>query len=205
MFSWLSALSQKEDNIWVTGGSIVFTSEFEKDSVMNSLYIDSILGWGIYYVHGNTNICSNKGQLLCSSDGMNVYNLTHHFMDGGYKLTPDAIYQDLDAWSGYSQSSIMLPVGDSKVYMFTPTASDNQYFIWKNATNDDSTFFDLLWYHIIDMKENGGLGKVIQSKIPLVENGYLSKPEMMACRHANGRDWWLLKGIYHSVAYHTFW
>lgn len=203
-FSSLSCISQKEDNIWVTGASIVFTSEFNEDSVLNSLYIDSVLGWGIYYSGGNTNICSSRGELLCSSDGMNVYHKNHHYMDGGYKLVPDAIYNGQQGFSSYSQTSIMLPF-DSLVYLFTVTASDERYKPWKEAILPyDSACFDMLTYHIIDMTANGGLGKVVQSKIPLIQSDFLMPTEMMACRHANGRDWWLLKGLHNKVAYQTY-
>lgn len=47
-----------------------------------------------------------------------------------------------------------------------------------------------LYFSIIDMTLNGGLGAVIQKNIiPLLPdlNGGIS-----ACQHANGRDWWIL-------------
>jgi len=43
------------------------------------------------------------------------------------------------------------------------------------------------------MNANGGAGKVLKRMQPLMENAELRKTQMMACRHANGKDWWLLK------------
>jgi hypothetical protein len=43
------------------------------------------------------------------------------------------------------------------------------------------------------MNANGGLGKVIEKKKPLLQNTPIKKSQMTACRHANGKDWWLLK------------
>jgi hypothetical protein len=43
------------------------------------------------------------------------------------------------------------------------------------------------------MQANGGAGKVVKRMQKLMENAELSKPQMMACRHGNGKDWWLLK------------
>ena len=48
-----------------------------------------------------------------------------------------------------------------------------------------------LYYAIIDMNQNGGLGKVI-SKKNLLYKGTFGGGRITACRHANGRDWWLV-------------
>jgi hypothetical protein len=80
-----------------------------------------------------------------------------------------------------------------KYYLVTPTVSDDYFTnIWptKPALNWN---FDLLLYHVIDLNANAGAGKVIQRKVALMENTPMKKTQMMACRHANGKDWWLLK------------
>ena len=53
--------------------------------------------------------------------------------------------------------------------------------------------FNVLNYHVVDMNANAGSGKVIKRMQPLLENRWMDKTQMMACRHANGKDWWLLK------------
>jgi hypothetical protein len=50
-----------------------------------------------------------------------------------------------------------------------------------------------LLYHIVDINANNGLGKVISKNNVLLSGKEMHKIGMMACRHANGRDWWLLK------------
>ncbi|MBK8686439.1 MAG: hypothetical protein IPN26_16470 [Bacteroidetes bacterium] len=54
------------------------------------------------------------------------------------------------------------------------------------------------------MKANNGAGKVIERMKPIVQGEYLSKTQMMACKHANGQDWWLLKMMHDSVSVYTF-
>jgi hypothetical protein len=39
---------------------------------------------------------------------------------------------------------------------------------------------------------------------PIVKGEYISKTQMMACKHANGKDWWLLKMMHYSVSVYTF-
>jgi hypothetical protein len=50
-----------------------------------------------------------------------------------------------------------------------------------------------LYYHLIDMNENNGLGKVISKNQPFFDQGYVGFAECLAAiKHANGRDWWLI-------------
>jgi hypothetical protein len=84
-------------------------------------------------------------------------------------------------------------VENKKYYVITPTVSDAYYQnVWLNkpALNWN---FDLLLYHVVDMNANGGLGKVVEKKMPLLQNTPMKKSQMTACRHANGKDWWLMK------------
>ncbi|MEZ5046833.1 MAG: hypothetical protein R2831_07550 [Chitinophagaceae bacterium] len=202
--------AQKEGDIWVSGGGLTFLTTFHQDTVVNTMHIDSvILPYYLGMGHGNSCISDSAGNLLFYSNGMRVFRRDYTLMEGGVQLAPDYYFLKKDGWSAYSQTSIILPVGKGIYYLFTPTCSDEQYHIWETQSGNDSTFFDLFWYHIIDMNANGGMGKVVQSKIPLIENGYLGNTEMMAVRHANGRDWWLLKGRYNKgtdnvIGYHTY-
>jgi hypothetical protein len=62
----------------------------------------------------------------------------------------------------------------------------------------------LLLYHKIDMKANGGAGKVIQKAVPILTNVRTDRVRMMACKHANGKDWWLLKQATDTNMIYTF-
>ena len=43
------------------------------------------------------------------------------------------------------------------------------------------------------MKANNDSGKVIVKKKTVTKKVYYSRVGMSACRHANGKDWWLVK------------
>jgi len=90
----------------------------------------------------------------------------------------------------------------NKYYFITPTFSDIRYDDCHN--NGGNCYFDLLLYNVIDMNANAGAGKVTQRMIPLLQNVNLRKTQMMACRHGNGKDWWLLKQEGDSANVHTF-
>ena len=55
-----------------------------------------------------------------------------------------------------------------------------------------------LLYSVIDMKENSGLGKLIE-KNKVIGVGDLPSP--VAIKHGNGRDWWLIVGDMLSQTY----
>jgi len=76
---------------------------------------------------------------------------------------------------------------DSQIYnVFTPTISDSSW----NLTTDR---YDLMYLHQVDMKANNDSGKVIVKKKTVTKKVYYSRVGMSACRHANGKDWWLVK------------
>lgn len=173
---------------WVTGGGISYKINFANTGIINT-YLDTF--YSPYFTEGNSNICDTSGNLILCSDGFNVYDSNANYIDGGDTLIPNYYYTEQNGWSFASQSSIFLPMDSSKYYFITPTFSDSAYY--ECHVNSGSCFFDLLLYNVIDMKANGGAGKVVKRMQPIMQNAQLSKTQMMACRHANGKDWWLLK------------
>jgi hypothetical protein len=128
--------------------------------------------------------------LLLSSDGYNIYNNLGYYLDGGDTLVPKNYYIAKNGFSLSTQTSIFLPMAFNKYYFITPAFSDSQY---ADCNANNNCFFDLLLYNIIDMNANAGAGKVINRMEPLMHHSQLTKTQMMACKHANGKDWWLLK------------
>ena len=176
-------------NTWVFGVTdITFKMSFSSGFPNISVY-DTFPGPSLLV--GNSNICDSNGILILVSDGYSIYNAQADTIDGGYKLVPNELFNYYNGWSLSPQSSIFLPMGNAQYYFITPTASDYEFLNHWIALGQAA--FDLLYYNIIDMKANGGQGKVVKRKIPLIENVKMSKSQMMACRHGDGKSWWLLK------------
>jgi hypothetical protein len=127
-----------------------------------------------------------------------------NIIDNGDSLVPKLIYDKYYGFSLYPQSSIILPFDEGIFFVVTPTASDSEIINYWNVANSGRSLFDLLLYHKVDMKLNGGAGKVVKKAIPLLENVKLSKSQFMACRHANGIDWWLLKQAHDTNMVYRF-
>jgi len=156
---------------------------------------------GKYFFTGNSNICDTDGNVILASDGFSIYDSLGNYLDNGDTLIPLDYFINQSGYSIGSQTSIFLPMDSDKYYFITPTFS-NIRFVDCQANNN--CHFDLLLYNLIDMKANGGAGKVIKRMIPLMQNAQLRKTQMMACRHSNGKDWWLLKQEGDSANVHTF-
>jgi hypothetical protein len=73
-----------------------------------------------------------------------------------------------------------------------------------STSNSKKAPFDLLFLNKVNLKANGGAGKVVERMKPIVQGEFISKTQMMACKHANGKDWWLLKMMHDSVSVYTF-
>jgi hypothetical protein len=145
----------------------------------------NVLATNHYFDIGHSNICDTNGNLILCSDGFHIYDSNAILIDGGDSLVPMHYINHYSDFSSYSQSSIFLPMENNKYYFVTPSNSEGNLCY--------SCHNDVLYYAIVDMNANGGAGKVVKRMRPLMENAEFRKTQMMACRHANGKDWWLLK------------
>jgi hypothetical protein len=168
-FVILNCTAQYQDNIWYFGDStgIDFTSG-------NAVPITNSKSWSI---EANSNICDFQGNLLfyIGFDWFNhfyIWNKQNNIMLGSNTIT------GLGNSSTISQGLLICPMpGDTnKFYLFT---------MYPNLPSVE------LNYQVIDMSLDTGRGAVIISNINLSSNTHLSE-KMIAIRHANGRDWWLL-------------
>ncbi len=139
--------------------------------------------------------------MILASDGYNVFDSAGNYLTEGDTLIYKNYYVAHNGFSLLSQNSIFLPIDSDKYYFINATMSDARY---ADCQANNNCYFDLLLYNVIDMKANGGAGKVIQRMIPLMQNANLRKTQMMACRHGNGKDWWLLKQEGDNADAHTF-
>jgi hypothetical protein len=146
-----------------------------------------------YFTVSSSCVSDSSGYIVLQCDGGDIVNRSSIHIENGDSIIPFEIMKSYQGIGRSSQASIILPMENKKYYVFTPTVSDSFYTnVWLNKPSLNWNF-DLLLYHVVDMNLNGGQGKVIEKKKVLTQNKPLKKSMMMACRHANGKDWWLLK------------
>jgi len=129
-------------------------------------------------------ISDDNGNLIIATNGCWIANSTNDTMQNGGGLNPGNFTDDwCDALSAipFAHANVVLPYpGDSTKYiLFHQTGN---YSVGVMATE--------IYQTIIDMTLDGGLGGVIQKNIIVFSDTLV--PGMAACRHANGRDWWLI-------------
>lgn len=122
-----------------------------------------------------TTVCDRKtGALLFYTNGVTVWDATHHVMQGGEALASD---------ESSTQGALVVPVpgDDSSYYLFTVTVE--------------------MRYSIIDMRANGGLGAVVTKDVLLFKP---AAEKLTAAPHGNGRDYWVLTREWGTDLVHAF-
>jgi len=162
-------------------------------------------------IFGNaaSNICdSATGKLLMLCNGYILYDTLGNIIENGDSLVHSKLYDANCCPSAgiYTQGSIILPKGsNNQFYVITVSVTDSMFTYWNTNPFGDGRFpFDILQYHVVDMNANGGIGRVVQKNIKILENKEVNIVGMMACKHANGYDWWLLKQGANANAVYTF-
>ena len=131
----------------------------------------------------NGEICDSAGNLLFYSNGIYIANSLDDTMQNGSGLNPS------DFTTDHYRYGLTLPQGN----LIIPFVEDSTKYYLFHETSDDRfnsycSFY--LYYSVIDMKLNNGLGAVIQKNTVLLHDS-LVEGRITACKHANGRDWWI--------------
>jgi hypothetical protein len=186
---------------WLIGGRGYYLKFQNNPPIHDSIYLTNITNTA--FGPGKSCISDSIGHVILMSDGMNIYNRQGEFIENGDSLASPDYFAFEQGFGHYSQTSIFLPMENGKYYFVMPTCNDtNLNNVWLGSTGKAP--YNQLLYSVIDMKANAGAGKVVARNIPLMENKEISKTQMMACRHSNGKDWWLLKMMGDSNNIATF-
>ncbi|MBL7771548.1 MAG: T9SS type A sorting domain-containing protein [Chitinophagaceae bacterium] len=144
---------------------------------------------------------STTGRPLFFCNSRRIFDTLGNTMDNGDRLVDSFIYNPVNAADLYPQNSIILPLGNKRFFVAIANITDSSINHCFNGTqclpirsNSDD------WrYNIVDMNMNGGAGKVVVKNQHLLYKTFLKAALQTAVRHANGRDWWLLKPANDSV------
>jgi len=138
-------------------------------------------------------VSDTTGSLLFYSAGFIVVNSDGNLLENGNKINSPygtVLCDYLGGGSNFPQTSIILPRKGNQYYVFSTGMSDS---VANNYLNQVATEFDVLNYSIVDMDSNAGKGKVIAKNVVLADKQHYFNTALHAVRHANGKDWWLLK------------
>ena len=137
------------------------------------------------FMAAQANISDENGNLQMVSNGCWIADATGDTMQNGAGLLPNSF---TNTWC---DDITGIPFPNAAVFLPMPGDTNKVILLHQSGTN--TTFkSDGLYSTIIDKTLNGGLGGVIPG-LKNVNNFQMGlNPGIVACKHANGRDWWVL-------------
>lgn len=132
------------------------------------------------------NLSDEGGNLLMVSNGCWIADATGDTMQNGGGLLPNS-YSTVwcDAISG-------IPYPQSSVFVHHPSDTNLVYLLHQSGTSVFNYKSNGLYYTLIDKSLNNGLGSVVTGQKNQTVFSTSLNPYIAICKHANGRDWWIL-------------
>jgi hypothetical protein len=150
--------------------------------------------------------CDSNGNFLFSSNGCKIFNKNGSVMENGDTLNnvPASTFSNACLVTTQKaeilrNGALSLPIPDSKDSLFAFFRSEMNRVI---VGREDLLPLNL-YYSLINMKKNNGLGKVI-IKNQVIVNDTLDGGDINAVKHANGKDWWVISRKLISNKFFTF-
>jgi len=139
------------------------------------------------FLSSQGNLSDENGNLLMVSNGCWIADATGDTMLNGGGLLPNGF-----SASGWCDAITGIPYPSSAAFIPHPSDTNLVYLMHQSGTSSSVYKSNGLYYTLIDKSLNNGLGGVVAGqKNQLVFSTSLN-PYLAICRHANGRDWWIL-------------
>ena len=189
IYSTTIICQSKQNNQWILGthqGVVIdFNNEeptvtnIEKDLLMNAT---------------NASICDEDGNLLFYTNGCDIFNKNFEIMENGDSISNQGLLHGLfcnTTGSLQSQAAMIFPRPETK----------NEYIVVHNdLMSDDFEGKGFLYYSVVDINENDGLGHVTE-KDNIIRQDSINFFGISATRHANNIDWWIVFPLSQSNCY----
>ena len=186
----ISCFSQGRNSVWLLGDQAKARISFSDTS-----YNITSETRTIPFRDTQGNISDENGNLLMSSNGVFIADATGDTMMDGGGLNPGWGVSNYPDGLPMPHANLFLPMpGDSNIYILIHQVAEIAAPVGLDALE--------IYYSIIDISQNGGLGKVV-SKNNVALTGVFSWG-YAACKHANGRDWWITAMNDVANGLHTF-
>ncbi|MEI6313095.1 MAG: T9SS type A sorting domain-containing protein [Bacteroidota bacterium] len=177
--------AQLFNNQWIIGQGYYYTADMSEDTIRPFLSYDTTQSINFQILFNSSCISNEFDKLVLFTNGRDIMNDSSRVIEGGAKIMDSMINDIVFYGLQMSQSSIILPRLNNQYYVIYMSQDDAI-----SRAGDQKPNY--LYYALVDMNANGGKGKVIRKKIPIISNDTIGDSRMTACRHANGRDWWLV-------------
>ncbi|MBK9732779.1 MAG: T9SS type A sorting domain-containing protein [Chitinophagaceae bacterium] len=188
--------AQNRNNVWMMG------SDFDKTQ---GLYFSNgnldtfTVNKSFFFYFTDASISDTTGELLFYTNGSYVKNGNHDSLWNTADFNPGFTTDEYIYGLPITQGAIVLPKpGDANKYLLFHESADEIFLLPGYDVNPLS-----LRYSLIDMALDNSLGGIDPNQKSVVLIGdTLTNGRLTACKHANGRDWWLISHEYRSNKYY---
>ena len=190
--------SQGLNNLWLLGYDSIWQGHTGRTLIDFSTGAANInwMIWPMDMAKANSSISDQNGNLLFYTNGIYVANAFHDTMLNGEDLNPSSYT------TTYSENGLFIVQAD---VIIPDPVNPNRYYLF-HCTIDDACSICrayYIYYSIIDMSLDNGKGAVI-SKNNVILNSSLIPGHLIASKHANGRDWWVISHQYNTNRFYKF-
>ena len=184
--------AQLYGNEWIAGNNPL--SFITADS--NNVSIDSLSNYNLVFTFTLADICDENGNLLFISNGISIFDKNGDTLLNGNGINP------CEYTSQWACCGLDIP----QAALFIPQPGNNRYYYLFHFSNDltENARPATIYYSLIDKEGNSGLGAVITKNDTVFHTSQLREGGMTACKHANGRDYWLIMGASVNGAFYKF-
>jgi len=179
-YKWVMGLNR----VGLRGGDII---DFDNHRSIDTGFIAFAMG------SNSVSISDKYGNLLMYSNGCAIADQTHHIMEGG-----DSINYG-ESWERFctDKYNTGYPVTQNSLILPDPGNEDGYYLLHKRTELLKEPYLHT-WtpgvsYSYVDMKGNNGKGSVIKKNKLIFKTLNLTQGCMSACKHDNGKDWWIIQ------------
>ena len=177
------------DNVWMMGHYINPSFPKGKIEFSNGVPDTFSIFRTMPFYRTNASICDQSGNVLFYTNGVYIANRNHDTLENSVNFNP-GYYTNLNpSGIGYGYSAIIIPNPDdsAQYYVFHKTADT---IIYQGVPRQVSIS---LRYSEVDMMLDNGLGGITTGRKSInIVSDTLNRGLLMACKHGNGRDWWVL-------------
>ncbi len=127
---------------------------------------------------------------MAYTNGCDIAGADDEIMENGEMINPGyarqvSCIQNADGYASGIQSAVFLPLPDH----------DSVYYLFhkqmKLLSNFSDAYTEKLLFSIVDCRSESNYGKVTQKNMEIL-NDTLAYGKLIATKHANGKDWWII-------------
>ncbi len=195
-----NSFSQGLSNFWLMGYDYPSSIPWGPSAIdfyngAPNIYYDSARTMNFNFLESS--ISDSLGKMLFYTNGVYIANRTGNVMLNGNSINPSTqtTQQEL--------SNDGLRITSGNIILPYPEQSGLYVMVHETADDIDYPHPSYLYYSIIDMALDSGYGG-ISFKNQILINDTLPLGQLVACKHANGRDWWIVAPERNVNGYYVF-